>query len=465
MKSLKAEPGSFRDPYGRVFYLDESILRVASHDGVDRINFLLKNNLLEKLISQNYLIDSKITNQYDSIIDNIGGKIIIKHKKIPFISYPYEWSFEQLKDAAIHHLDLHLFLLENNATLIDASAYNVQFNINKPIFIDILSIKEYEEGEFWLAHKQFCENFLNPLILKSKKGINFNNWFKGNLDGIKTDEIYSILNIKDFFSYNIFTNIFLMNYFDKKILKENSKKNFELKKKKLNKVALVSMLKQLRNFIKNLNYIKSKTTWDTYSQNNTYKKNEEEEKKKIVGNFILKNRFNHVVDMGCNDGVYSKISLDNGCKLVVGFDYDLNSVENAYIKAKNENLNLLPLYLDAANPSSNLGWNEMERKGFKARAKFDGMLALAFEHHLAIAKNIPLEQTIRWLIDIAPRGLIEFVPKNDETIKKMLLLKGDIFNDYNETNFKDIILKNAEIVAEHNISESGRKIFEYKAVN
>ena len=173
MQILKAEPGSFRDPYGKIFYVDDNILRVARYDGINRINFISKNNLLEKLISQDYLIDSKITNQYDSIIDNIEGKIIIKHKKIPFISYPYEWSFEQLKDAAIHHLDLHLFLLENNATLIDASAYNIQFNINKPIFIDILSIKEYVEGEFWLAHKQFCENFLNPLILKSKKGINY----------------------------------------------------------------------------------------------------------------------------------------------------------------------------------------------------------------------------------------------------------------------------------------------------
>lgn len=256
-----------------------------------------------------------------------------------------------------------------------------------------------------------------------------------------------------------------MNYFDKKILKEGSKKNFELKKKKLNKITLVLMLKQLRNFIKNLNYVKNKTTWDTYSLNNTYKKNSEDEKKKIVGNFILKYKLNHVVDMGCNDGVYSKISLDIGCKLVVGFDYDLNSVENAYIKARNENLNLLPLYLDAANPSSDLGWNEMERKGFKSRAKFDGMLALAFEHHLAIAKNIPLDQIIRWLTGIAPRGLIEFVPKDDETVKKMLLLKRDIFNDYNEKNFKDIILKNSEIVAEHDIIESGRKIFEYKIVN
>ena len=97
------------------------------------------------------------------------------------------------------------------------------------------------------------------------------------------------------------------------------------------------------------------------------------------------------------------------------------------------------------------------------RVNFSGMLSLAFEHHLAIAKNIPLDQVIKWLIKIAPRGLIEFVPKNDETIKKMLTLKGDIFKDYNEQNFKSLILKNAKINSEKLVSDSGRKIFEYSS--
>ncbi len=169
-----------------------------------------------------------------------------------------------------------------------------------------------------------------------------------------------------------------------------------------------------------------------------------------------------MVDIGCNDGVYSKISLESGCKLVVGFDYDLNSIEKGYIRAKKENLNFLPLYLDASNPSTNLGWNERERKGFKKRANFDGLIALAFEHHLSIAKNIPLNQTVNWLIELAPRGLIEFIPKNDETIKKMLMLKGDIFKSYNEQNFKNLILKRAEIISEEIVSQSGRKLIEYK---
>ena len=136
-------------------------------------------------------------------------------------------------------------------------------------------------------------------------------------------------------------------------------------------------------------------------------------------------------------------------------------MDNAYLFAKRDKLNFLPLYFDASNSSSNLGWYQNERKGYLERINFNGMLALAFEHHLAIAKNIPLNQVIEWLINIAPIGLIEFVPKNDLTVKKMLSLKGDIFKDYTEENFKNILASKSKIISEVKISESGRKIFEY----
>ena len=221
------------------------------------------------------------------------------------------------------------------------------------------------------------------------------------------------------------------------------------------------MLVNLKNFISKLNVKNSRTIWDNYSKNNTYQIEEENLKKKIVKEFSEKYRFNIVADLGCNDGVYSEICLNSGSNSVIGFDFDLNAINSAFIRAKKNNLNFLPLYFDASNPSSNLGWYQNERKGYIERINFSGMLSLAFEHHLAIAKNIPLNQVLEWLIKTAPQGLIEFVPKNDETIKKMLTLKGDIFKDYNEQNFKNLILKNAKIISEKTISESGRKVFEY----
>lgn len=222
------------------------------------------------------------------------------------------------------------------------------------------------------------------------------------------------------------------------------------------------MLIQIRNFIRKLKPKKIRTVWENYSSLNTYKKTEENEKIKIVKDFIDNNNLPRVIDIGCNDGLYSKIALKNNTNYVVGFDYDPISIDRAFNSLDKNQKNFLPLIFDATNPSSNIGWNESERKSFSKRANFDGLLALAFEHHLAIAKNIPLEDALSWLIRLAPKGLIEFVPKNDETIQKMLKFKGDIFPEYSEENFKVFIERKAKIISIKEITSSGRKIYQYE---
>ncbi|MDC3125834.1 hypothetical protein OA418_03250 [Candidatus Pelagibacter sp.] len=459
---MKEETGSFRDPAGRIFYHQNKVFRKLSNRGFEKFEYLYKNEIIQKSIDSNYLIHSKLISDEEKKKINLSVKDnVIEHKSIPYISYPYEWSFTQLKEAALFHLDFNLFLLELDATLIDASAYNVQFIGNKPIFIDTLSIEKYKEGNPWIGHKQFCENFLNPLILKSKKGVKFNNWFKGNLEGIETEELNKLLGFFNKFSYNIFVHVHLLNKLDqkfksKKSLQPINKKSFFPKK------SLISLLNQLRKFIFELNDYKSITVWDDYSSNNSYSIVDEEKKKDIVSDFIKKNKFNLIADIGCNDGVYSYLALKNGCKNIIGFDFDINAINRAFLKSKEENLNFLPLYFDASNPSTNSGWNEKERKSFKERANFDAIIALAFEHHLAIAKNIPLEEVIEWLVSLAPQGLIEFVPKNDPTIKKMLEIKGDIFPDYNDLNFEKFLSEKSNILQKNQTSQSGRIIYEYK---
>ena len=456
------DEGSFRDPAGQVFYHSNKVYRIVKQTGKKRIDFLNSKDLINKSSKNNFLIESRLLNGQE--IKDLGFKneeIIFEHKKIPYVSYPYEWSFSQLKAAALHHLDFNLFLLDQGATLIDASAYNIQFIGSKPIFIDLLSIKEYIEGEYWYGHKQFCENFLNPLILTSKKGVQFNNWFKGNLEGIPTNDLNNLLNFLDKFSYNIFVHVYLLNKFENKYKDQNKEVKINLKRK-FPKNNFISMLKQLRSFIKNLKPKKIKTVWENYSVANTYEKSEENEKVKIVKKFINENKFNKIIDLGCNDGFYSKIAVNENTNFVVGFDYDPISIDRAFNDLKKNQTNFLPLIFDATNPSSNIGWNESERKSFNNRADFDALLALAFEHHLVIAKNIPLLDAINWLISLAPKGLIEFVPKNDETIQKMIKFKGDIFPDYNENNFKNCIEKKAKILSITQITSSGRKIYQYE---
>ena len=461
MKKLIIDDGSFRDPVARIAHYNNSVYRIIYPSGFDRLEFIKKildkNNIAELMIETKEISKDEIELLEISDQDNIK---ILKHKKIDYVSYPYEWSFHRLKDAAIHHLNLHINLLENNATLIDAYSYNIQFNYNKPTFIDLMSIKEYSEGEFWTGHKQFCESFLNPLVLKSKLGIDYNNWFKGNLEGIHTNELCKILKIKHLFSWNIFYNIFLLNYFEKKY-----KKNEDLKitkNKKLKKSYYLSILSNLKNFIESLKPFKEQSVWGEYSRDNTYDDEEKKNKNEFISNYFSKIKPNKTLDLGCNNGEYSKLALKSGCKSVVGLDYDLNAIDEAYLIAKKEEINFLPLYFDVSNPSSNMGWYQKERKGFLERLSFDCVIALAFEHHLAIAKNIPLNDVIQWITSLAPKGIIEFVPKNDPTIQSMIKLKGDIFPDYSYDNFEKILSNLTKITSKKKISKSGRILFSYE---
>lgn len=457
---MNYDKGSFRDPAGRIFHKSNRVFRHIYEQGKNRIDFIQNNKILDISIKENFLIESELINDETKKDLNLNcNSIYFEHKKIPYISYPYEWSFFQLKEAALHHLNFHIFLLEHKATLIDASAYNIQFIGTKPVFIDLLSIREYVEGELWFGHKQFCENFLNPLILSSYKGINFNNWFKGNLEGILTEDLNNILSWKDKLSYNVFFHVYLLNKFENKYKVQNKKIDLKLKKN-FPKKNFISLLKQMRNFINKLEPKKKTTVWENYSEKNTYTDLSKKQKSDIVKKFIEKSNILSLADLGCNDGYFSKVALENGCKNVVGFDFDINSINRAFKKNKNQE-SFLPLYFDATNPSSNIGWNESERKCFSERFKFDGVIALAFLHHLVIAKNILLEEAINWILNIAPSGLLEFVPKNDDTVKKMLQFKGDIFPDYNQKNFELYLTQKAKIISKTKLDDSDRIIYQF----
>lgn len=461
IKNLVIEEGSFRDPAAQIVYVDNKILRLVKPQGFEKFQFIKK--VLEKpeintLVVETKEINSNILKDNEKI--GYSNFKIFEHKKIDYISYPYEWSFNRLKDAALHHIKLHIALLKNNATLIDASSYNIQFENYKPLFIDLMSIKEYSQGEFWSGHRQFCESFLNPLILKSKLGIDYNNWFKGSLEGINTSDTSKLLKFRHMFSWNIFYNIFLLNYFQKKY---NIKNNVNLiNKKKLKKNYFLSMLTNLSSFIDGLKVKKEETVWGNYSKQNTYADQDKTNKENFIKDYLLKNKYKKILDLGCNNGEYSILALNCGCESVLGLDFDLNAIDDAYLRSKNNKINFLPLYFDVSNPSSNIGWNQNERKGFYERSNFDFVLALAFEHHLAIAKNIPLPEVIKWITKLAPNGIIEFVPKNDPTVQLMLKLKGDIFPEYNLENFKNLLNRNCKIISEKIISSSGRILFSYE---
>lgn len=463
MQEIARDRGSFRDPSGYVFQWHKRIFRVVEACARESYEWVRDSGALCRLQNEGDLVATREVPP-ESWPGNFGrAAYVLEHPRIPFVSYPYEWSFSGLKAAALHHLDLQLKLLQSGITLSDASAFNVQFMGARPIFIDVLSLRPYHEGEFWQGHRQFCEQFLNPLLLTAFLGIAHNAWFRGALEGIPTSDLARLIPLRRRFSWNVVSHILLQAKLDAKAKSAPDSAIRQVKaQRQLSRAAYQGLLFQLRRWISKLHPADVGTTvWATYAQTNTYSEGGFADKQRFVREFAAKTAPEMLIDIGCNTGDYSVAALEGGARYVVGFDFDQQALEVAYRRAADKNLPFLPLWLDAANPSPDQGWRQAERIGFDARARADAVIALAFEHHLAIGRNVPLPQVLDWLIAIAPTGIIEFVPKSDPTIQRMLALRSDIFDDYNQEAFSSLLEQRARIVHRELISGSGRMLYWY----
>lgn len=452
-------PGSFRDPSGHIYSFENRIFRSVSHTAA--ADYEASREVLRELVTQRRLVD------FAELSPEEAGKVegenayVLEHPELAPWTYPYEWSFSLLQRAALFHLELHLSLLERGLTLSDASAYNVQFQGTRPIFIDHLSVRPYRDGEFWLGHRQFCEQFLNPLLLRAHLDIAPNAWYRGNLEGITTSDLARILPLRSRLGWKILSNVVLPAYFQRNTTSDREV-NFTTEGRRLPLAGLQSMLRQLHSWIEALRPANTtSTTWANYASTTTYDDAETVRKGEFVAAFIRETSARTVIDLGCNTGDYSKVCLQNGAGSVTGFDFDQQTLDKAYHRAIAEDLNFLPLYLDARSPSPDQGWMQSERAGFKKRFNADAVLALAFEHHLAIAHNVPLDQVVEWITAMAPAGVIEFVPKADPTVVKMLALREDIFPNYTEEAFSAALAQHATITGKSQVTDTGRTLFSY----
>ena len=455
--------GSFRDPSGHVFHWDNRVFRTVTETGRAAYEATRDNQGAKAVLGAGRVIDSGEVEDYAGPALPAEVAYVLEHPRLPFISYPYEWSFSQLRAAALHHLDLQIELLEHGLTLSDASAYNIQFIGPAAVFIDRLSIVPYKENQLWLGYRQFCVQFLNPLLLRALIGIPHNAWYRGALEGIASRDLAMIIPPIRKLSWNIFAHVVLQARLDARAQASPEEAIDRVKRTgKLSRAGYEGILRQLRNWIVRLRPAgSSKSTWGDYARHNTYSDSEAAAKKRFVAEFSSKVRPATIVDLGCNTGDYSVVALENGAGYAIGFDFDHNALDAAFSRARAEDLRFLPLWLDAANPSPDQGWAQHERHGFASRCRSDAVLALAFEHHLAVARNIPLAQIVDWLVDMAPEGIIEFVPKSDPTIQRMLALREDIFPNYDQPHFEAALVRRSSIVRREQVSETGRILYWY----
>jgi len=443
---------SFRDPSGFVFKRQGVLFRQINNVYKENYDLLINSGLYKKLVEERLLIshieDSEILKSEDAYK-------IIKPQAIPFISYPYEWSFSQLKDAALTTIKIQKIAMKYGMSLKDASAYNIQFLDGKCIHIDTLSFKKYIEGQPWIAYKQFCQHFLAPLALMSYKDIRLNQLSRVFIDGVPLDLTSSLLPSASLFKFSSLSHIHL----HAKSQKHFAGKQVKPSDHRLSRSKFLVLIESLESAVKGLKWKTKGTEWAEYYDDTNYSQKSFEHKKQVVSKFLDEIKPKLVWDIGANIGVFSRIASKKGIK-TISFDIDPVAVEKNYLECvQNNEMHILPLILDLTNPSPSLGWTNQERLSLTERGLADTVLALAIIHHLAISNNLPLEKIAKFFSNICNSLIIEFVPKNDSQVQRLLITREDIFSDYTKKNFENEFAKYFKIDESVPIKDTARILY------
>lgn len=443
-------PASFRDPAGVVFRRDGVIYRQVNE--VARADWEgLMRGLYPRLVEKGWLIPHE---EVEAEPIGPGAIAILRPEPIPFISYPYEWSFSQLKDAALLTLDIQLAALAEGMSLKDASAYNVQFRQGRPVFIDTLSFEAYVEGRPWPAYRQFCQHFLAPLALMAKVDVRLLQLLRVHLDGIPLDLASRLLPRRTWWSYGMLSHLHL----HARVQRAYSETGGDRQKRgggRVPKLGLIGLLEGLRRLIEKLEWKPAGTEWGSYYEETNYSEESFAKKRALVDEFLAAIGPEELWDLGANTGVFSRLASDRGIP-TMAFDIDPAAVEKNYRRLRQEGpAPLLPLLLDLTNPSPGLGWAGDERDGLLARGPTGCAMALALVHHLAISNNVPLPMIAAFFRRAAEHLVIEFVPKEDSQVQRLLSGREDIFPDYHQEGFEAAFQR--EFTIERRVAIEGTK--------
>lgn len=392
----------------------------------------------------------------DSLASN-GAYKVIKPVLVNFISYPYEWCFSQLKDAALVTLALQRKALTHGMSLKDASAYNIQYVEGKPLCIDTLSFEKYREGLPWIAYRQFCQHFLAPLALMSRKDIRLHQLLRIYIDGIPLDLAASILPFRMRFRLGVLLHLYMhsrsqKHYAHKAISKETLKRQVSRK-------ALLGLVESLDATVRSLTWQPVHTQWADYYDRDSYSVEAIEHKKRLVSEYLDQSKPEKVWDLGANAGLFSRIASGLGA-YTVSIDSDPGAVEVNYLENKRKGEgNVLPLLCDLTNPSPAQGWASHERQSLYERGPVECLLVLALVHHLSITNNVPLEKVAILFRQLCRHLIIEFVPKEDPKVKRMLMMREDVFGEYTQERFEAAFSSHFSILRRDAIRQSNRILY------
>ena len=443
--------GSFRDPSGFLFLRDGVLYRQINPVYFDHFYCLHQSGLYQTLVSKGYLIPHQ-----EVVLQKSASYCkVIRPELVPFISYPYELSFSQLKDAALLTLEIQKQALEKGMSLKDCSAYNIQFKNGKPILIDTLSFERYREGAPWVAYRQFCQHFLAPLALMSLRDVRLAQFSRIELDGVPLDLTSTLLPGRSWLKFGLLTHVHLQARFQRKY----QDTSLSAVKGRMSRMGFLGLVDSLYSAVNKLKWRPPGTEWADYYAITNYTPGAFAHKQEIVGKYLDEARPQVVWDLGANTGVFSRIACGKSI-FTVSFDSDPVAVEKNYLECKSSGESyILPLLMDLSNPSSGIGWDHEERMSLRQRGPADTVLALALIHHLALSNNVPLEKLAAFFAKVCRTLVIEFVPMEDSQVQILLASREDVFPDYTRARFEEVFGRFFETRDRQNVKETVRTMY------
>ncbi|QDU94829.1 methyltransferase domain-containing protein [Lignipirellula cremea] len=454
---MASHPASFRDPAGFVYRGSGGCLLRQVNSGYESdFQHLMDSGLYDDLTSAGLLVAHEEVGL--DLRSDERAAFVIRPEMAPFVSYPYEWAFSALKDAALLTLEIQRQALHKGMTLKDASAYNVQFFGGRPRFIDTLSLETYQSERPWAAYGQFCRHFVAPLALMSSTDISLGRLMALHLDGVPLDLASKLLPGRTWLSLS---NLLHIHWHAKSIRKHAETKGPAVRPRtvRLSLKRQLMLIEGLRGYIEGLSWKPANTEWGDYYQNHSYTEESQQQKLAIVSDFLDQVQPQSVWDFGANTGMFSRLASERGA-YTTAFDVDPACVEINYRRARKEQTrNLLPLWLDLTNPSPAIGWRHAERDSLLGRGPCDAVLALALVHHLAITNNTPFDNIAEFFASCSDRLLIEWVPKSDPQTQRLLRSRPDIFESYTQEQFEMAMVRWFDMVEQRAVGSSGRVLY------
>jgi len=422
-KNVVPVGGSFRDKTNFVFELNGEMYRCCKAEIFEVIQDFIHSNIYKELSVTGKIVKTSIPEDSEIFITENNWRVL-KHEKVKNISYKETWSFNMLKDAALLTLGIQEELLKHGYTLKDATPYNIQFCNHKPIFIDIGSIMRAEEEVFWSGYRQFCEMYLNPLLISSSLNLSLQNFYGVTTRGISSAVTWKMLKVRHKLRMKNIVNVYLQ--INKQ--KQNKSKitlDSELKEAGFTNNLRLNQVKRLKKIIFSLTEPKLNSNWDGYSHRDHYNNEEIREKSDLIAHAFSQKNYMQLVDWGCNDGMFSKKATELSEKVTcVALDNDPEVIDQLYLDCKIQNNRILPLVIDISNPPGAYGFNNLERKSFLSNIFPDLNIAYALVHHLFISENLPWSKIFE-LFSFKGDLIIEFPLPQDKKVLELLKLKKE----------------------------------------